>query len=199
MAGPSFLSLLPKSARAAYPIIRRGHREGLSSRAIERRVRDAGLTISRGRSILPIMRALDSLETQGRNVRFVPSQSVVNVNRLPPAITDIRKQYQYRIQVVSPELLASGEELFLHLGTNNPTLTPTMIKDEMFSIMADDPEKYKLDGAELFIEYGEQRAGIGDFTQTPSGEFLMRGGASLGIGEILGQGGSGATGTTPTI
>jgi hypothetical protein len=195
----SFLSLLPKSARAAYPIIRRGHREGLSSRAIERRVRQAGLTISRGRSILPIMRALDRLETQGRNVRFVPAQNIVNVKRLPPAITDIQKQYQYRIQVISPQLIAADETLYLHLATNNPVMTPTMIKDEMFDLMREDPERYKLEGAELFIEYGEQRAGIGDFTQTPGGEFLMRGGGSLGIGEILGQGGAGATGTTPTL
>ena len=195
----SFLSLLPKSARAAYPIIRRGHREGLSSRAIERRVRQAGLTISRGRSILPIMRALDALETQGRRVKFVPAQSVVNVKRLPPAITDIKKQYQYRIQIVTPELIAADEEFYLHLGTNNPVMSPTMIKDEMREIMLQDPEKYHLLNAELFIEYGEQRAGIGDYTQTPGGEFLMQGTRSLGTGEILGQGGSGATGTTPTL
>ena len=195
----SFLSLLPKSARAAYPIIRRGHREGLSSREIERRVRQAGLSISRGRSILPVMRALDALETQGRRVRFIPSAARVNVQRLPPAITDIKKQYQYRMQlfnVSEGNLVSKG---IVQYQTNNPNLTPQMVKDEMWDQMKASGEDYGVDDPRFVIEYGEQRAGIGDFTQTPRGEFLMQGTRSLGFGELLGEGGAGVTGTTPTI
>ena len=195
----SFLSLLPKSARAAYPIIRRGVREGLSSRAIEQRVREAGLTISRGRSILPIMRALQTLETQGRNVRFIPNQSRVNVNRLPAAISDIKKQYQYRLAVFEPVGGVLKSRGFVHFRTNNPNMTPQMIKRDMWSQMRASGEDYDLDNPEFFLDYGEQRAGIGDFTQTPSGEFLMRGGGSLGVGELLGSAGAGVTGTTPTL
>ena len=79
----SFLSGLPKTARAAFPIIRRGVNEGLSSRVIEQRVRDAGLSISRTRSILPVMRALKKLEAQGRGVRFISPSNTVNAQRFP--------------------------------------------------------------------------------------------------------------------
>ena len=195
----SFLSLLPKSARAAYPIIRRGHREGLSGREIERRVRQAGLPISRGRSIGPIMKALDALESQGRRVRFIPSAARINVQRLPPAITDIKKQYQYRMQlfnVSEGNLVSKG---IVQYQTNNPNLTPQMVKDEMWDQMKASGEDYGVDDPRFVIEYGEQRAGIGDFTQTPRGEFLMQGTRSLGFGELLGEGGAGVTGTTPTI
>lgn len=175
----SFLSGLPKSARAAFPIIRRGVAEGLSSRVIEQRVRQAGLKISRTRSILPIQRALKKLEAQGRNVRFVSGSNVINAKRLPPALNALTTQYRYRVRVAGIENGVFGQRGFLSVSTDDGFLTPDMIKDQALGIMKENPKKYPLDGIELDIEFGEQRAGIGDFTEMRGGNFLIGGGAAL--------------------
>jgi hypothetical protein len=176
---PTFLAGFPKTARAAYPIIRRGVAEGLSGRAIERRVRDAGLKISRGRSIDPIRKAILKLEAQGRGVRFIPSSSRINVNRLPPAITAMNAQYRYRIAYSGIDPSGRVVDGFTSYITDNDSLTPDMIEGRTRQSMGNNPENYPLDNIEVKLEFGEQRAGIGDFTETRGGNFLMQGGAAL--------------------
>lgn len=195
----SFLAGLPKTATAAYPIIRRGVREGLSTRAIEQRVRQAGLKISRARSIVPIRRAILQMEEQGRAVAKLTPAEQINTARLPAANADLRKQYMYRIAVknrVGADLIDQG---YVHYNTDDGNLTVGAINNNMRELMRRDPEQYLLDNMELFLEFGEQRASFGDFERTPGGEFLMQGGAGISNRELLGQGGSQAKTTKPTI
>ena len=176
---PTFLAGLPKSARAAYPIIRRGVAEGLSGRVIEQRVRDAGLKISRGRSIEPIRKALQQLERQGRGVRFISPANIINAQRLPPAITAMTKQYRYRVATSGIGPAGQVVEGFTSYVTDDANLSPQMIEDRTRESMAQNPENYPLNNMDVKLEFGEQRAGIGDFTEMRGGQFLMRGGAAL--------------------
>jgi len=182
----SFLAGFPATARAAFPIIRRGVAEGLSTRVIEQRVRDAGLKISRARSIVPIRRALIKLEAQGRGVRFVSPSNTIDVKRLPPALNAMNTQYRYRLALNQRQ----GNQVLpyktVSVSTDNPNLTPQMIKDQALSIVNDNPQNYPVDGLEVALEFGEQRAGIGDFTETRGGNFLMQGGAALNNSGLLG-------------
>ena len=175
----SFLSGLPKTARAAFPIIRRGVAEGLSSRVIEQRVRQAGLQISRTRSILPIQRALKKLEAQGRGVRFVSPANTINAQRLPPAMTAMDKQYRYRLATRGIGPAGQVIEGFTSYVTDDANLTPQMIEDRTRESMAQNPENYPLNNMDVKLEFGEQRAGIGDFTEMRGGNFLIGGGAAL--------------------
>lgn len=182
----AFLQTLPKTARAAYPIIRRGVAEGLSSRVIEQRVRQAGLQISRSRSILPMMRYIKILEGQGRGVRFVSPSNTINAKRLPPAINAMNTQYRYRLALNQRQGNQVLPYKIVTVSTDNPNLTPQMIKDQALSIVNDNPQNYPVDGLEVALEFGEQRAGIGDFTETRGGNFLMQGGAALNNSGLLG-------------
>ena len=182
----SFLAGFPATARAAFPIIRRGVAEGLSSSVIEQRVRDAGLQISRSRSIVPIRKALIKLEAQGRGVRFVSPANTINVKRLPPAITAMSKQYRYRLAYSGIDPNGRFVEGFTSYVTDDGNLTPQTIKDRMLNSMRENPEMYPLDNIDIQVEFGEQRAGIGDFTETRGGNFLMQGGAALNNSGLLG-------------
>lgn len=176
---PPFLAGLPKTARAAYPIIRRGVAEGLSAKVIEQRVRQAGLKISRPRSIDPIRKALLQLERQGRGVRFISPANTINAQRLPPAITAMTKQYRYRVATRGIGPAGDIVEGFTLFDTDDANLTPQMIEDAMSKSMSQNPENYPLNNMEVKLEYGEQRAGIGDFTEMRGGNFLIGGGAAL--------------------
>ena len=88
------------------------------------------------------------------------------------------KQYRYRIRYsgIGP----AGEPVsgFISHVTDDANLTPDMIKDRTLESMSMNPD-YKIDNIRLDVEFGEQRAGIGDFTEMRGGNFLIGGGAAL--------------------
>lgn len=171
----TFIATLPRTARIAFPIIQRGVREGLSSRAIERTIRDAGLQISRSRGILPAMRAIKELEAQGTRVRFTNRQSAINTTRLPPALTDIATQYSYRVRFTGIDESGNQTERYLQVAIDDPAWTRNMIEDKAWTLMlgGSDPLDFVPETATLV--HGMQRARFGDFTQTRGG-FINTGG-----------------------
>lgn len=111
-----FLATLTASARAAYPFIQRGVREGLSSRALERVIRAAGLAIRR-QDLLTAMRLESGVQTQGSELRFLNQDHRPNPARLPIALTKIRRQYSFIVEV-SGVNVSTGE-----LTRRNVTVT----------------------------------------------------------------------------
>ena len=170
MPGP-FLKLLPKSARQAWPIITGGVAQGLSSRAITEQIVKAGMRISRGRSVLPAMRAIRQAETQGRNVKFIAPQNKVNTRRLPPANVQLKTQYRYRLAVQGINAAGEVEEGYVYFSTDDANLTPQMIQDRAAEAYRMNRENYELDNVQMSLEYGEQRGDLLDFTATPGGRF----------------------------
>ncbi len=123
-----FLATLPATARAAYPIILSGVERGLSSRAIERTVRAAGLQISRSRSILPLRREILARQASGRNVRFIPKGNRIDVNKLPYAITRTSKNYAHYVTYKSRSPEGVLKEMAVTISTDRDDLTPGMIE-----------------------------------------------------------------------
>tara|TARA_B100001059_G_C17516851_1_gene418708 strand:- start:33 stop:554 length:522 start_codon:yes stop_codon:yes gene_type:complete len=167
------LALLPKSARQALPIIQGGVARGLSSRAITQSILEAGIKISRGRSVLPAMRAIKKLEQQGANVQFVGQRNRVNVNRLPPAITNTKRQYTYRVRVTGVNQLGQQVEQFIHVSTDLDNLTRGMIEDEATRLINNRNRYDQVNEMEAFLEHGMQRAQVGDFNVTSRGDFII--------------------------
>lgn len=93
-----YLSTLTGRARFAYPIIQRGVRGGLSSRSIAESLTDAGLGIRRA-TLLDIMRREREIVSHGLNMRFLPLSRAPNPDRLPEALTRLRRQYSYTVEL----------------------------------------------------------------------------------------------------
>lgn len=114
---------LPKTARDAYPFILSGTRRGLSSRAVEAELRAAGFRISRGRSILPTMRAIKAQDESTRRLRFTPKGNMVNVNRLPTAITNVRREFNYEFTATGIDASNQRISRTIMVTTDNARLT----------------------------------------------------------------------------
>jgi len=170
-----FFNTLPKSARQALPIIQGGVARGLSSRAITQSILEAGIKISRGRSVLPAMRALKQLEAQGQAVKFVPGSNRINTRRLPPAATDLKKAYRYRVRLEGLDQAKQASVRHIFITTDDPNFTPNMIKDEARRAIGGRADSYGLSEIQLFLERGEQRADLLDFTATKGGRFVTSG------------------------
>ena len=123
------LSGLPLSARIAYPAIMSGVSRGLSSRAITAELRASGIRISRGRSVLPVMRAIRDLESQGAAVKFVSPANIINTRRLPPAVTELRRRYSYRVRVIGTGPFGATVR-YINVATDSSTWTRSMIEDQ---------------------------------------------------------------------
>tara|TARA_B100001059_G_scaffold20137_2_gene16358 strand:- start:1307 stop:1831 length:525 start_codon:yes stop_codon:yes gene_type:complete len=172
MANP-LLALLPRSARQALPIIQGGVARGLSSRAITQSILEAGIKISRGRSVLPAMRAIKQLEQQGSNIQFVANRNRINVNRLPPAITYTKARYTYRVRMAGIGLDGKPQSQYLYITTDRDDFTPQMIKDQAMQAYVQNRDYNQLTEVEPILEHGMQRAGISDFNVTSRGDFII--------------------------
>ncbi len=123
-----FLATLPATARAAYPIILSGVTRGLSTRAIERTVRAAGLQISRTRTIVPLRREILARRASGRRVRFIPKGNRIDVNKLPYAITRTSKNYAHYVTYMTRGSDGVLKETAITIATDRDDLTPGMIE-----------------------------------------------------------------------
>lgn len=97
MVAPFLLGLSPRARRAS-PIIKRGVREGVSSRALARVLQASGLGIRR-------QTLLDLMRLAGEEAAIGPVLSALGINRrpnplrLPPAITKIRRAFSFTVRV----------------------------------------------------------------------------------------------------
>ncbi len=97
MAVP-LLQTLSRIARAAWPIIQRGVREGLSANKIGAVLRTQGLGIRR-QTLLQITGAERKIWTHGLSLRFLPFSATPNLRKLPVALSKIRRQYSFVVSL----------------------------------------------------------------------------------------------------
>lgn len=93
-----FLAGLSLRARRASPIIRRGVREGVSSRQLTSILQKAGLGIRR-QTLLDIMRLVEGEAAIGPVLSALGINRRPNPLRLPPAITKIRRAFSFTVRV----------------------------------------------------------------------------------------------------
>ena len=102
MAVP-FLLRLSSRARRASPMIRRGVREGVSSRQLTSILQKAGLGIRR-QTLLDLMRLYGEEAAIGPVLSALGIGRRPNPFRLPPALTKIRRAYSFTVRIHETEL-----------------------------------------------------------------------------------------------
>lgn len=151
------LYTLPKTARIAYPFIVAGTRRGLSSRAIERTIRAAGLQISRARSILPIMRDERARIAHGLRLKHEPLNATIDVDKLPHAITRLpRGRYSYTVRITGIDVNYNFIDRFTQVSTDR-YLTREQIQDVAYENALDEGESVTLQDISVTLEDGVQR------------------------------------------
>ena len=152
-------------------MIQSGVAEGLSSRAITRSIQEAGIKISRSRSVLPAMRAIKEAELYGQRVRFIPSQNRINPRRLPAANVQLKQNFRYRMRIEG--IGADGKQALknIYVSTDDANFTPRMLQDEARKAWIEQGERYGLSTPTFLLEYGERRSDLFDLTVTPGGQF----------------------------
>lgn len=74
------------------------------------------------------MRRLAELEAAGRAIRHIPKGNTINVDRLPEAITHVRKEFSYRVRIRGIGPGGVPVERFITVSSDNPELTPGQIE-----------------------------------------------------------------------
>lgn len=109
------------AARRALPIIERGVREGLSGTAINNIIREAYGTGIRRQTMFDIIREISGIERASQQLRFVNPTKRPNFNRLPTALTKIRRKYSFVVQITG-ELLSTGESIIQNITVSTDSL-----------------------------------------------------------------------------
>jgi len=92
------LTRLPKSARLAYPFVKRAVSEGLSANAALKAWRESGGAIRR-QTFLDLYRTVKGVEQAGARLRNLPLHSRPNPDRLPPAVHPILRRYSFEVRL----------------------------------------------------------------------------------------------------
>ena len=109
----SFLHNLSKTARAAYPIIQRGVREGLSANRLAEVLKSQGLGLRR-ESLLDIVRAERGVVESSDRLRFLNQNARPNPAHLKEALTKTRRNYTFTVELRGTNKL-TGASMIQHV------------------------------------------------------------------------------------
>ena len=153
-----FLTRQSLRARRAWPIIQRGVREGISSRALTGVLQRAGLGIRR-QTLLDIMRLAEGEFAIAPVLSALGLDRRPNPLRLPPAITKIRRAFSFTVRVLGADSDTGLEiEQFVTVSTDT-LLTRGEIEALAEQAIESDLSRYKIIVSE-FLLTGGVRAGI---------------------------------------
>ena len=148
-----FLSGLSLRARRASPIIRRGVREGVSSRALTGILQRAGLGIRR-QTLLDIMRLAEGEAAIGPVLSALGVNRRPNPLRLPPALTKIRRAFSFTVRVSGLDVdTGASAERFVTVTTDT-LLTRGEIETLASQAIEADRGRYALMEAEFLLTGG---------------------------------------------
>lgn len=140
-----FLATLAPRIRALFPIIEAGVARGISSRNINAAIKDATGTGIKRQTLLDVMRKITGLAQKQSQLKFLTRGSVPNINRLPEALTKIRRKLSFRV-LVKGFLIDTGEEIFQHVTlTMNAPLTRGRLEDMATELLDDRQERYGME------------------------------------------------------
>ena len=153
-----FFAALTKRQRAALPIIRAGVKQGLTRNAIQALTREMGTGLRRS-SLLQIITNVERQLATGPQLRNLNFNAVPNPNRLPEALTTIRRRFAYHVQITGLDV-SSGQtrSRFVTVSTDRH-LTRGQIEDEALDFALDDIDTYGLEDVSTLLESGV-RSGI---------------------------------------
>ena len=155
-----FLLGLSSRARRASPIIRRGVREGVSSRALTGILQRAGLGIRR-QTLLDIMRLVEGEAAIGPVLSALGVNRRPNPLRLPPALTKIRRAFSFTVRVSGLDVdTGASSERFVTVTTDT-LLTRGEIETLASQAIEADRGRYPLQEVEFLLTGGLRSGALG--------------------------------------
>lgn len=163
------LAGLSAAARQALPIIQSGVSKGLSSRTINAVIKTAFGKGIRRQTLLDIMRAETGMERAGALLRFVLPRNRPNILRLPPALTRIRRQFSFVIQVTG-QIIDTGESILQNITVSTDTiLTRGELERLAETAVTSEQERYGFTVESSLLIRGMRAGDQGTLTQAPFG------------------------------
>jgi len=135
MAEP-FLNQLSDSARFAYPFIQSGVRQGLSANAIGKALTAQGAGVRRS-ELLSLVRREADIWTHGQNLRYLNLNSRPNIDTLPEALTTIRRQFSYVVELRG-QSLSDGSAVIRNVTVSSDKLLTRGEAEEIASLYAEE-------------------------------------------------------------
>lgn len=160
MAG--ILDSLPRSAKAAYPAIERGVREGLSAERIQSALQANGMGIRRQR-LLDIMRLVKGVTDYGKVLRSMDREAPIATDALPEAITRTRRGFSYTVELRGAGVMGSSTVQHVTVSTDNPALSPQDILDAARELGVRGQDRYGLSVEQATIVSGIRAGASGTF------------------------------------
>jgi hypothetical protein len=159
MAG-SFLDFLSAAARASYPFIQRGVREGLSANAIQKSLSANDIHLRRT-TILDLVRRERELVSAGSSLKFLNRNARPDPRRLPEALTSLRRQYSFTVEVRGTSL-SNGESRVQNVTVvSDRLLTRGEIEDVAEGFATDGGERYGMNVDSLLLTRGMKAGALG--------------------------------------
>jgi len=156
---PGVLSALSASARLAYPAIVRGVREGLSLNRLQAALQEANLGIRRA-TLLSLMQRERALVSAGESMRFLPRAARPDPARLPEALTILRRQFSFTVELRGRSL-QTGERTTQHVTVaSDRLLTRAEIEDVAERFGQQGGERYGME-VERVLFVKAMKAGAG--------------------------------------
>jgi len=154
------LAALNKRARAAYPFIRRGVKEGMSANSIQNALIASGMGIARS-SLLKIVRAERDAKTESSKLKFLGMDRRPDPRKLPLARTIITRKYAFIVKFfVFNEATLEDEEQYITVSTDN-LLTRSQIENTAITAFTDSPERYPNKLLKVQLDEGMQAGVLG--------------------------------------
>jgi hypothetical protein len=136
------LSTLSVAARTALPFIERGVREGLASRAINAVLKSEFGKGLRRQVLLDVMRAVSGVQSAGAQLKFLGLDKIPNPARIPAALTTIRREFSYKIEVRGVSSMTGQSMTRFVQVTSSRNLTRREMQDAALDAIGSDQERY---------------------------------------------------------
>lgn len=150
---PPLIFTLGKRARAAFPIIQRGVREGISANSIQTILRASNMGIRR-QTLLDIIRAERGVISAGKDLRNIRLGFVPDPRRLPEALTKMRRSFSFTVRITGTDV-STGEALIQNISVAlDKPLTRSQIESIAVDFIEADFERYGLDITEVLLVSG---------------------------------------------
>lgn len=151
---------LARSARMALPAIARGVREGFSIARIGEAVRGGGIRIAND-SLRALVAAEREIWRAGNALKFLNLSSRPNPRNLPQALTSLRRQYSFTVEVQGT-LIQTGKAITQNVTvTTDSLLTRRQIQDLAVSAVESSRARYGISVDRAMLVRGVKAGSLG--------------------------------------
>lgn len=157
---PPLLFTLGKRASAAFPIIQRGVREGISANSIQTILRASGMGIRR-QTLLDIVRAERNIISAGKNLQNIRLGFVPDPRRLPEALTKISRSFNFVVRITGTDT-STGSTFIQNISVAlDKPLTRSRLEAIAVDFIEAEKDRYGINIEEVLLIEGVKAGPLG--------------------------------------